>query len=170
MYTSPGEAKAALQDDEADEQFVRLIQVANNAQLRLMLEAGMELCSGDATLYMRVDPTSPIYWVRWEHQRSKADLDIVCDIPHRGSRAAVLGKVKLSLGDDASGVKIRHTRNKPTDISSSSSLRALLVNTACGRIVGAPNFPRCSASRGEESGVEQVDGGAEEQRKEEEEW
>ena len=70
-----------------------LIQVADNAQLRLMLETGVELCGGDAALYVRVDSTCPMYWVRWDNRKSKADLDVVCDIPHRGVRATMLEKV-----------------------------------------------------------------------------
>ena len=80
-----------------DEQFVRLIEVANNAQLRLMLEAGVELCGGDAALYLRVDPTCPIYWVRWDERKSRADLDIICEIPYRGSRTEVLQKVDFTI-------------------------------------------------------------------------
>ena len=56
---------------------MRLIEVANNAQLRLMLEAGVELCGGDAALYLRVNLMYLIYWVRWDARRSKAGLDIV---------------------------------------------------------------------------------------------
>ena len=61
VYTSPNEASGTLEADEVDEQYVRLIQVADNAQLRLMLETGVELCGGDAALYVRVDSTCPIY-------------------------------------------------------------------------------------------------------------
>ena len=61
VYTSPNEVKGTLEADEVDEQYVRLIQVADNVQLRLMLEAGVELCGGDAALYVRVDPTCPVY-------------------------------------------------------------------------------------------------------------
>ena len=61
VYTSPDEASGTLEADKVDEQYVRLIQVADNAQLRLMLETGVELCGGDAALYARVDPTGPIY-------------------------------------------------------------------------------------------------------------
>ena len=39
-------------------------------------------------------------------------------------------------------MKIRHARNKPSETSTSSSLGALLVSTACGLIVGSKNFPR----------------------------
>ena len=103
--------------------------------------------------------------VRWDARRSKADLNIVCDIPYRGSRTAVLQKVDLTA-DGKGGVKIRHARNKPSDTTTSNT-SALLVNTGCGRIVGAPNFPRRS-SRGEEEGEAEKDEGAEEQRDKEE--
>ena len=73
----------------------------------------------------------------------------------------MLQKVDFTT-DGKGGVKIRHARNKPSDATSSNN-SALLVNTGCGRIVGAPNFPRRS-SRGEE----EKDEGAEEQRDEEE--
>ncbi|CAM9908090.1 unnamed protein product [Hapterophycus canaliculatus] len=70
VYTSPDEAESSLEAEEVDEQFVRLINVAENAQLRLMLEAGAELCGGRAALYVRVDPTCPIYWVRCCRKRT----------------------------------------------------------------------------------------------------
>lgn len=130
---------------------MRLIQIANNDQLKLMLEAGVEFCSCDAALYLRVHPTCPIYWVRWETNKSKADLDIVCDIPHRGSRTAVLEKVNFK-SDGTGGVKIRHARNKPSATSTSSTLPPLLVNTGCGRIVGSPSFPPRRSSLGVEDG------------------
>ena len=135
----PNEASGTLEADEVDEQYVRLIQVADNAQLRLMLETGVELCGGDAALYVRVDPTCPIYWVRWDNRKSKADLDVVCDLPHRGVRATMLEKVQFNA-DSTGVVKIRHARNKPSETSTSSSLGALLVSTACGRIVGSKTF------------------------------
>ena len=155
VYTSPNEASGTLEADEVDEQYVRLIQVADNAQLRLMLKTGVELCGGDAALYVRVDPTCPIYWVRWDNRKSKADLDVVCDIPHRGVRATMLEKVQFNA-DSTGVVKIRHARNKPSETSTSSSLGALLVSTACGRIVGSKTFPRRSP-RGNESGDEEKD-------------
>ena len=153
VYTSPNEASGTLEADEVDEQYVRLIQVADNAQLRLMLETGVELCGGDAALYVRVDPTCPIYWVRWDNRKSKADLDVVCDLPHRGVRATMLEKVQFNA-DSTGVVRIRHARNKPSETSTSSSLGALLVSTACGRIVGSKTFPRRSP-RGNESGDEE---------------
>ena len=58
VYTSLNEAKGTLEADEVDEQYVLLIQVADNAQLRLMLEAGVELCGVDAALYGPDDPTA----------------------------------------------------------------------------------------------------------------
>ena len=64
VYASPEDAQNSLDADEMDEQYVRLIQIADNAQLRLMLEVGAESCGSDAALYVRVDPTCPIYWVR----------------------------------------------------------------------------------------------------------
>ena len=154
-YLCGVEASGTLEADEVEEQYVRLIQVADNAQLRLMLETGVELCGGDAALYVRVDPTCPIYWVRWDNRKSKSDLDIVCDIPHRGVRATMLEKVQFNA-DSTGGVKIRHARNKPSETSTSSSLGALLVSTACGRIVGSKNFSRRSP-RGDESGDEEKD-------------
>ena len=155
VYTSPNEASGTLEADEVDEQYVRLIQVADNAQLRLMLETGVELCGGDAALYVRVDSTCPMYWVRWDNRKSKADLDVVCDIPHRGVRATMLEKVQFNA-DSTGVVKIRHARNKPSETSTSSSLGALLVSTACGRIVGSKTFP-CRSPRGNESGDEEKD-------------
>ena len=77
----------------------------------------------------------------------------------------MLQKVDFTA-DGKGGVKIGHAKNKPSDATTSNN-SALLVNTGCGRIIGALNFPRRS-SRGVEDGKEEKDEGAEEQRDEEE--
>ena len=163
VYASPEDAKSSLDADEADEQYVRLIQIAENTQLRLMLEVGAESCGSDAALYVRVDPTCPIYWIRWSDRKSEADLDIVCDIPHRGNRSTVIKRVQIDINDGKGGVKIRHARLKPTGTSTLSTQRALLVNTSCGRIVGSANFPRLSSSRDHGSGGDLVVEGEEDE-------
>ncbi|CAM9986620.1 unnamed protein product [Pylaiella littoralis] len=113
-----------------------------------MLEAGVELCGAQAALYLRVDLTCPIYWVRWENRKSKANLDIVSDIPRRGTRSVVLQDV-VCKADGKRGVKIRYARNRPSETTTSSSLVSLLVNTACARIVGPDSFsPRGGGGRG----------------------
>ena len=106
----------------------------------------------------------PIYWVRWDNRKSKADLDVVCDIHHRGVRATMLEKVQFNA-DSKGGVKIHHARNKPSETSTSSSLGVLLVSTACGRVVGSKTFPR-RLPRGNESGDEEE----EEEEEKKEDW
>ncbi|CAN0282683.1 unnamed protein product, partial [Ectocarpus sp. 4 AP-2014] len=141
VYSSPNAASQSMDSDEVDEEFVRLLRIATNAQLQLMLEPGTERCTPEAALYLRVDKTCPIYWTRW-NKKSKADLDICCDIPQRGTRVKILDKV--GFGDDGSGgVKVRHVRNKPNAASTHTD-NPLYISTSCGRIVGSDMFESSS--------------------------
>lgn len=150
VYRSPDDAQRALTTDDVDERYVRLIRVAGNAQLRLMLdESGGEWCGVDAALYVQVDPRCPVYWMRWSDRESEADLDIVCDVPRRGDWWTVL--CGLTPNDNGEGgVRVRHARNKPSETFAPGSSRgvALLISSSCGRIVGSGNFPRRSVSSG----------------------
>lgn len=175
VYTSPEEAIESLSNDCVDEQLVRLLMIADNAQLRLMLEAGVELCSAGASLYLRVDPSCPIYWMRWDPVKTNADLDISCAIPHRGSRETMLNQVATNP-DGEGGVRARHARNKPSETSTNKDQRPLLVNTGCGRIVGTESFAtRFSTAgnvsekhnRGDEDGEEEDEEEDEEDEEEE---
>ena len=155
VYTSPDEAIASLSSDDVDDQRVRLVKIADNAQLRIMLEAGVELCGAGAALYLRVDPSCPIYWGRWDTCKTNADLDIVCGIPHRGSRDSVLALVHVK-SDGTGGVRVRHARNKPTESSAGrEQQRLLLVYSGCGRIVGTREFAGRPSTRGDGSGEEE---------------
>lgn len=157
VYTSPDEAIASLSSDDVDDQRVRLVKIADNAQLRIMLEAGVELCGAGAALYLRVDPSCPIYWGRWDTCKTNADLDIVCGIPHRGSRDSVLALVHVK-SDGTGGVRVRHARNKPTESSAGrEQQRPLLVYSGCGRIVGTREFAGRPSTRGDGSGEEEKD-------------
>ncbi|CAB1116942.1 unnamed protein product [Ectocarpus sp. CCAP 1310/34] len=139
VYPSPQAAKDSLTQEEVDEEYVRLLRIATNAQLQLMLEPGTERCTPEAALYLRVAATCPVFWVRWE-SKTKADLDISCDIPQRGLRANILASFSSS-GDGSSGgaVRVRHVRNKPSATSNYKE-EALFVSTECRRIVGSLMF------------------------------
>ena len=91
IYDSPSDAVSALSDDEKEEQFVRLIMVADNTQLTNMLEQGKEVCLPDAALYMRVDKTCPLYWVTWEVDREADAIEIIVPkLPQKASRETIL--------------------------------------------------------------------------------
>lgn len=153
VYPSPHAAKESLPQECLDEEYVRVLRIATNAQLQLMLEPGTERCTTEAALYLKVDMTCPIYWARWNSTKSKADLDISCDIPQRGSRAKVLEKVGFSE-DGSGGVKVRHARNKPsaTTIYTDSPL---FISTECGRVVGSEMFDSAVGGVGEEKAEEE---------------
>ncbi|CAB1108122.1 unnamed protein product [Ectocarpus sp. CCAP 1310/34] len=151
VYPSPQAAKDSLTQEEVDEEYVRLLRIATNAQLQLMLEPGTE------PLYWRVAATCPVFWVRSE-SKTKADLDISCDIPQRGLRANIL-ETFSSSGDGSSGgaVRVRHVRNKPSATSNYKE-EALFVSTECRRIVGSLMFDPVVAGvqDGEEDEDEEV--------------
>ena len=91
IYDSPSDAVSVLSDDEKEEQFVRLIMVADNTQLTNMLEQGKEVCLPDAALYMRVDKTCPLYWVTWEVDRETDAIEIIVPkLPQKASRETIL--------------------------------------------------------------------------------
>lgn len=156
VYSSPVAAKNSLSSDDIDEEYVRLLRIATNAQLQLMLEPGTERCTPEAALYLRVDKTCPIFWARWNSRTSKADLDICCDIPQRGTRTKILAKVGF-CEDGSGGVKVRHARNKPTSTSAHTE-DPLYISTNCGRVVGSDMFESAAS----------VDGGEEDEEEEEE--
>lgn len=93
VYDSPELAVASLVDDDVVNQLTRLVQVANNRQLKTMLQPGLELCRPGAMLYLRVSKMCPLYWVKWGETEANADLDLVSEIPQLGARKALLAKV-----------------------------------------------------------------------------
>ena len=142
VYDSDNAALSSLNTEDVDEKNVRLLKVANNNQLRIMLEPGKEMCHPNAALFLRVASTCPLYWMKWYDEKEEADLDILCDIPQRGTRTKLLEKINFAQ-DGTGGVKLRHARRGSTY----NKRRALLVNP-CARIVGAQEFSRLASSQG----------------------
>lgn len=132
MYDSDEQALASLEPDDVDMQCVRLVQVAANKQLKVMLETGSEVCRPKAALYLRLSKLCPLYWVTWSSVKDDADLDLVSDIPQFGNRDQFLNKLRTT--DGQGGVRARLARNKAT-----GSRGTLLLNPG-GRVVGAPCF------------------------------
>lgn len=64
VYNTPKAAIESLDQDDVDEEYVRLLRIATNAQLQIMLEPGTERCTPEAALYLRVDKSCPIFWAR----------------------------------------------------------------------------------------------------------
>lgn len=159
-----------------DEQLVRLLQIDDNSQLRLndMLETGVERCGGSAALYLRVDPSCPIYWARrWDKLKTNVDLDVVvCGIPYRGSRDSILNNLVACTLDCTGGMRLRHDRNKPGFRNlrqrRPTTCPAIIVNTiGCDRIVGTEAFATHSSTRGgNDTGEENREGEGEEEEEE----
>lgn len=61
VYDSPADALKSLSAEEKEDQYVRLIQIASNRQLKLMLKPGCELCRPQAALFLRVGDTCAAY-------------------------------------------------------------------------------------------------------------
>lgn len=136
VYDSTEDAEASVGEDERDEQRVRLVQIGTNKQLRLALEPETESCRGCSALYLRLAPTCPLYWTKWDMEKDNADLDILCAMPHKGSRQLFLQS--LRGGENGPPVKARLTRNKTP--APSGAVRRQLIVYPEGRVVGAPDF------------------------------
>jgi len=113
VYDSPELALPSIDSDSVALQNVRLVQVATNRQLRLMLETDTELCRPNSALYLRVSKMCPLFWVDWSDDKEKADLDILSEIPQTGARESVLKKLKPSPTGQG-GLKACLARNQDT--------------------------------------------------------
>lgn len=131
-----------------------------------MLKAGVERCSGTDALYLRIDPSCPTYWVRWDSVKIEADLDVVSGIPHRGSRDSILALVACSL-DGTGSLSVRRARNKPSATSGGRDQSPRSLNPGCGRIVGTEAFATRASSRANDSEEEDTSEGEEEKEEEE---
>ena len=90
VYDKPEDAVGALMDDEVKGRYVRLVKVATNQELRRLLEPGQELCRPDAALYLRVDVTCPLYFLRWEETEPEFVMEIVPLLPQSGTRQTMI--------------------------------------------------------------------------------
>lgn len=148
MYNSAEQAAASLDSDDVDMQHVRLVQVATTTQLKMMLEAGVEVCHPTAALYLRVAKTCPVYWTSWSTNDS-GDLDFMFEIPHKGSREQLLIALR-SNGKSTGGGRVRLMRNKGAN-------NPLSVSPG-GRVVGAPCFGACANEDVEEEEQQDEEG------------
>ncbi|CAM9899114.1 unnamed protein product, partial [Choristocarpus tenellus] len=57
VCNSRSEAFSSISPEDQEEQYIRLLHVANNRQLKRMLSPGMEVCGPGAELYLRVAAT-----------------------------------------------------------------------------------------------------------------
>ncbi|CAN0535528.1 unnamed protein product [Ectocarpus sp. 12 AP-2014] len=80
IHLSPAEARESLRADPVDGA-VRLIRVADSAQLKQMLVPGKEFVAPGATLYMRVAKTCPAYYARWESSDPFTHHEILSEVP-----------------------------------------------------------------------------------------
>ena len=91
VFNSRPEAFRSLSVGEREDQYVRLLHVANNVQLKRMLVPGKEVYGPGAELYLRVAPTCPLYYMRWTDDVNQAIIEFTSKVPQSGSRAEVLG-------------------------------------------------------------------------------
>lgn len=66
VFNSPDEALQSLSEEEKREQYIRLVKIASNRQLKATLIPSKELCQLTASLYLRLDNTCPFYHITWE--------------------------------------------------------------------------------------------------------
>lgn len=65
VYDSPDDALESLTEDKREGHHIRLVEVANNRQLKQMLEPECELAQPKVVLYTRLCPTCPVHWLAW---------------------------------------------------------------------------------------------------------
>ncbi|CAM9355346.1 unnamed protein product [Pylaiella littoralis] len=158
VYDTVEQAVEAVDEEDIANQCIRLVQVADTKQLKVMLQTGTELCKPKAGLYLRVSKTCPLYWVTWEDDNTVVDLDLVSDIPQFGNRETVLGKLDVnSIG--GGGVRARLMRKKDAfsrELCLCPGRR--VVGAACfGPSASGPSLDVNDDEEGEEDGVGEHD-------------
>ena len=96
IYDTPEDAIDSLSEEERDQQYVRLVLVAQHRQLIKMLANGKELCRPRAALYMRLDRTCPLYHLTWDESCEESVIEVESSLPQAGTRETMLNAVKGS--------------------------------------------------------------------------
>lgn len=129
VFSTWDDAIQSLDQEAADDNYVRLLRVGSNAVLRSMCKQGSEvLCSDTAYLYLDLSPTCPLFYARYMTEvDSRPNMEIKSPlgprkdwqssvapwIPAVGKEATVTG-----LGCPVVGVNIeeRKVGRKPTQV------------------------------------------------------
>lgn len=80
------EALKSIPQNVIDERFIRLVLVVSTRQLKCMLDPGREACRSEATPYLEVVDTCPLYYLAWAAKRARGTMQIKSNIPHNGPR------------------------------------------------------------------------------------
>ena len=90
------------EDDQQD--FVRLVMLADNKRLRKLLDPETEVCGPRICLFMRVSPMCPVYYARWHKNRDETNMEIVDELPWSASRETILAKAWPRSREDGTDV------------------------------------------------------------------
>lgn len=124
---------------EKDARRLRLLRIATNRQLKLMLDQSRETCRPEAALYLRISTTCPLYYAAWDEDEDDADVEIVSAIPQRGSRNDLLEAMSITSGRQTIMGCVTSERKK---ILGRKGLSCSLRVRACEHVVGGQAFAR----------------------------
>lgn len=89
VYRSRKAALTSLRSDDTRVQYVGLLHVANNEQLKTMLSA-RDVCGPIDELYLRLDSTCPLFNAIWNPSENDARVELESSVPLDGSRGELL--------------------------------------------------------------------------------
>lgn len=102
------EAKRSLPGVTGGHQYVRLVLLADNDQLKGMLEQGKEvLLQQQASLYLRVAETCPAYYAIWESTRENTHHEVVNSLPRSVDRRKLMAAWKDANNNVSAPLKLR---------------------------------------------------------------
>ena len=151
VYDTPAEAVRGLSTLDKKERRIRLIRIATNEQLHMMLDRRRELCRPDASLYLEISASCPLYYAPWDDCEHNADVELVNALPRRGSNKSLLEAMSpTSLRQMVVG-RVKRERKK---IVGRNGFICPLVVRACADIVGGAEFGRHMGATTDDDGSE----------------
>ena len=162
MFDSPKDALKSLSVDEREDQLVRLIQIADNKQLKAMLEVGKELCQPKAALYLRVAESCPFYYMTWEEGKPRDEMKIHVSIPKASSgRQSLLQAFENSKDGTKHPVCAKVGRGRRSSNAKEASSRRPLHISPDEIVVGGPGFESTISTLDKDKGSEDEEEGSE---------
>lgn len=154
IHLSATDAKNSLLAEE-DDGAVRLVRVADFAQLKAMLVTGKEFLQPGANLYVRVAKTCPAFYARWESNDEDTHHEIWSEV----SRNNTADDAKFLWFDAENNPKTPIKLNIYRVIPSSSSGQPVLVRTGAAAVQADYGEGGSDSSDGDGNSGSEGDGG-----------